>query len=871
MMNKSILFSCILLLMIFFPVTSCKTTPPANPPAKVETDPDKMPPERDLLNDLDAAIARAAKAKESATYLRGHIYFPDEYQKAEADNENGRKTGRSTVEDTKQAIASFSAAAEAFEEIAENSRPLYEKDLADARIELEKISIRADKSRKNAIDYQGYLYFHEEWKAAETIFQECFETAPEEKIAEPAEDKAVPISSPQPKPEAVTGDPIVIEKPNRDIEEGLVIRGSSANATYDEIKAISAEFFTAADMFDDIAANSAALYAEEKESARKNLQQAAARAEQSRKEAQNNQANVYFANEWREAERILQSGKNIKPNTVNEINAAKELFVSAADKYDDLAVKSRPLAAKANSEKALNTAIARTEKSRQGAMAVDGQTYFPNDWKNAETRNTCAKSAKKTTAEEINAAVALFNQAADAYDDITKKSGPMFTKEKNDSSKELQTAIARMDKSRKQASDAGGQDYFPAEWKNAETKNQDAKNAKRATPAEMRAAADLYTSAADAYDDIAKKSGPIAKEKNDSSKALQTAIARMDKSRKQASDAGGQVNFPAEWKNAETKNQNAKNAKKTTPAEMKAAADLYTIAADSYDDIAGKSIEKTAQTAKSRAEKERQTAVELKANIAARDDFNKADALFTQAQSDYTAKSFPPAAQKYTQAADQFAAASKSIEKKRTLAEEAINKAKELSANTKKQAMDAGLNEEDIETSQYFTESTNLIAQADKNMSESQFDDALKNAEEAVKNLNLFDSYIAQMALDKMTDNKMPDEVIDEGDFLAEIPPESVVEPVVEETPAESAIAEIPIGPVLAAQYRVQTWVSARDCFWNISAKPQVYNDPWQWRILYNANRSKLRNQNNPDLLTPGMILDIPSIRGEVRSGMLNE
>jgi len=72
----------------------------------------------------------------------------------------------------------------------------------------------------------------------------------------------------------------------------------------------------------------------------------------------------------------------------------------------------------------------------------------------------------------------------------------------------------------------------------------------------------------------------------------------------------------------------------------------------------------------------------------------------------------------------------------------------------------------------------------------------------------------------------------------------------------------------LPALYTVRTWSSVRDCLWNIAAYSWVYGDPHKWRILYNANRAKLPNPNNPDLLEPGMVLEIPSISGEDRGGM---
>jgi hypothetical protein len=37
--------------------------------------------------------------------------------------------------------------------------------------------------------------------------------------------------------------------------------------------------------------------------------------------------------------------------------------------------------------------------------------------------------------------------------------------------------------------------------------------------------------------------------------------------------------------------------------------------------------------------------------------------------------------------------------------------------------------------------------------------------------------------------------------------------------------------------------------------------------VLYNANRAKFPNPNNPNWIEPGMVLDIPSIKGEFRQG----
>lgn len=72
----------------------------------------------------------------------------------------------------------------------------------------------------------------------------------------------------------------------------------------------------------------------------------------------------------------------------------------------------------------------------------------------------------------------------------------------------------------------------------------------------------------------------------------------------------------------------------------------------------------------------------------------------------------------------------------------------------------------------------------------------------------------------------------------------------------------------LPARYTVRPWNVSRDCLWNIAARPWAYGDSSQWRVLYNANKDKLPNPNNPNVIEPGTVLDIPSIHGEVRRGI---
>jgi nucleoid-associated protein YgaU len=72
----------------------------------------------------------------------------------------------------------------------------------------------------------------------------------------------------------------------------------------------------------------------------------------------------------------------------------------------------------------------------------------------------------------------------------------------------------------------------------------------------------------------------------------------------------------------------------------------------------------------------------------------------------------------------------------------------------------------------------------------------------------------------------------------------------------------------LPAQYTVRDWKATGDCFWNIAGRLGVYGDNYQWRKLYEANKEKLPDPKNPNWVEPGTVLDIPSLKGETRSGM---
>lgn len=61
-------------------------------------------------------------------------------------------------------------------------------------------------------------------------------------------------------------------------------------------------------------------------------------------------------------------------------------------------------------------------------------------------------------------------------------------------------------------------------------------------------------------------------------------------------------------------------------------------------------------------------------------------------------------------------------------------------------------------------------------------------------------------------------------------------------------------GAGLVSQYRVVKG----DCLWRIARKPEIYDDAKAWPKIYMANKSRMRYPDNPHLIYPDQIFDIP-------------
>jgi nucleoid-associated protein YgaU len=102
-------------------------------------------------------------------------------------------------------------------------------------------------------------------------------------------------------------------------------------------------------------------------------------------------------------------------------------------------------------------------------------------------------------------------------------------------------------------------------------------------------------------------------------------------------------------------------------------------------------------------------------------------------------------------------------------------------------------------------------------------------------------------------------------------PSEPAAAPAVLPQPSQPAAAAKPAAKTLPAYYKVRLIQSKRDCLWRIAGYDFVYGDSYKWTKLYEANKDTLPQPDNPDLIEPGIVLEIPSLAGETRSGIWEE
>ena len=320
-----------------------------------------------------------------------------------------------------------------------------------------------------------------------------------------------------------------------------------------------------------------------------------------------------------------------------------------------------PVAPDGPSQDALNdldAAIARAEEARKRASDFESVIYFPSDWENAESEYAAAGQLSRTTEDEVREAAAQYNALTGVYDGLFKRVVPLYAQARED---EITAA-------RDEALLTGLKDSFPDYLTDADR------------------------TAVQALDQF---------EAEDYYAARDTAFLARDKYR--ALKAGGEAyNKRQEIVNRDFVSYDPENFNKADESGL-AAVEAYEAenieAAQEQAEEAGLRYNLVLNTAwaahvaerRLAADGERQKALDLKANVAVKAEFDAALAIYNQAASSVQAENYTEAVSLYGQSEAQFMAVGKTAEEKRREAEQAIQEAEQKILESEENAKKAEL------------------------------------------------------------------------------------------------------------------------------------------------------------------------------------
>jgi hypothetical protein len=409
--------------------------------------------------------------------------------------------------------------------------------------------------------------------------------------------------------------------------------------------ASKASFEAAAKAFEDLAAKAKPLYLDK-------LAGAKASAERERAKAVDLTAQTLYPEEWASAESHFSNAE--KAYGVDK-DASRISYEAAARAFKALSEK-----AKASLSEKIAAAKGNAEKRRKYAFDFNAPTALPADWKAAEA--LLAKGKDRLSAAEGGAlpaypeALAVYQSAFSAYDDLVRRAVPLFAAERR----------SELDKSRADAVAAKADALVPSRFAAADAASTEVSSLY--ARGEHYQAFDAWKSARERY--IALSTGSRA---ND----VKTEIERR--------------NFvpydPGNYERAGERLQASLNAYDQGKIETS-----RTAAEEShlrYRLALAKGFELYAVDRGKAAEAQRVAAFELKAHVAVKAAYEAGVAVKSEADGLFKAGKHQDAADRYAEAEKQLSAVRQTAAEKRKAAEDAIKEAEKRMQESEKTARDA--------------------------------------------------------------------------------------------------------------------------------------------------------------------------------------
>ncbi|MDR0452191.1 MAG: hypothetical protein LBH15_04040 [Treponema sp.] len=306
----------------------------------------------------------------------------------------------------------------------------------------------------------------------------------------------------------------------------------------------------------------------------------------------------------------------------------------------------------------LNELLARLDAARNGAYAFDGPVYFKSETDDAEAAYVSAGAEAETgTPEQIEEAIARYTQVTEAFEKIFADSVPLYAEDR------IRELIAARDA----ASQAGAPELTPERFQSAE---DDTENARQ-----------LYEEEKDYYGAASAVSLAINKYK-----ALDIGT-RAYYTREQIEYYNFERYDPENFAHTDDRAVTAIDAYDN--GDLDTALDAAEECLVRYTVILGAGMRAYAAERRDAADGERRFSIEMKANIAVKDDFAAAQGVFDSAERAFQGEQYIEAARLYFQAEFAFAEAGAAAEQKRLLAEDAIKRAEASTAASENTARNA--------------------------------------------------------------------------------------------------------------------------------------------------------------------------------------
>ncbi|MDR2257849.1 MAG: hypothetical protein LBE14_01730 [Treponema sp.] len=293
---------------------------------------------------------------------------------------------------------------------------------------------------------------------------------------------------------------------------------------------------------------------------------------------------------------------------------------------------------------ALNQAVARAENARKRASDFESPSYFPSDWEAAEDQYNSAGKLARNTADEVQQAIARYNGVAGTYDDLFRKTVPLVAQALED---EIVNA-------RNEAVATGLSDTFPDYL--LEVDRIVVQALARYEGEDYYAARDSAYEARDRYQ--ALKTGGEAYLKRQEI-VERDFIAYDPENFNKADGIGLAALNDYQSGNIEQAQNGAEEAELRYNLILKTGWAAY-------------AAERGAA-----AGAERQKALDLKANVAVKEEFNAASDIYNQAGASLRAEKYEDAAMLYTQSEARFIVIGQTAAEKRREAEEALRAAEQ--------------------------------------------------------------------------------------------------------------------------------------------------------------------------------------------------